>query len=382
MRKTILVAGALGIGMAFTTMADEVIDRSLITASASSAWNDRTADKLLDGQTSNLVASCEWLSQDQPGTVPTAVSNQWVRFDLGHVYTLTRLKIWNDNDWVPGVGDWTTRGAKSVLIQTSATLNGTYTTVPGITGWDVNGNLAPSPYEDPYVHPNVLVFPAGIKARYVRIFINSNYGISDIGTSDKMVGLAEVEFWHNDPPWMAVIPSSNITASASSEYDGTRTAAKLLDGYTDMDYHHEWLSAPQSGPQTPYVSNQWVRFDLGQAYTLLKMKIWNYNEWSGGDWTYRGVKGALIQTSDTLNGTYTTVPGITGWDLNGNLARSPYEDPYVHPNVLVFPDSVKARYVRILVKSNWDADTGPFVGLVEVEFWQIYPSPGTVFNVR
>jgi hypothetical protein len=54
----------------------------------------------------------------------------------------------------------------------------------------------------------------------------------------------------------------------------------------------------------------------------------------------------------------------------------------VHPNVLLFPDGVKARYVRIFVNSNWDSDTGPFVGLVEVEFSQVLPPRGTLISTH
>ena len=182
-----------------------------------------------------------------------------------------------------------------------------------------------------------------------------------------------------------VIDRTTISASASSEYDGTRTAAKLLDGYADKDYNHEWLSAFQSGTVPTAVSNQWARFDLGQVYTLSKMKIWNYNEWIADpwqDWTTRGVKSAAIQKSDSLDGTYTTISGITGWDGNGNLARSAYQDPYVDANVLVFPDGTQARYLRIFINSNWgdpevQSPSDKAVGLVEVEFWQV-PEPGVI----
>jgi len=383
MRKIILFAGALGIGMALTAMADEVIDTNSITASASSEYDGtRTAAKLLDGYADTDLTH-EWLSEEQSGTVPTAVSNQWVRFDLGRACDLSQMKIWNYNGWGPPYGDSTYRGVKSAHIQTSDELDGTYTTISGITGWDIGGNLAISPQVDPYIPPNILVFPEGTRTRFVRIFVNSNWGDPDGAQSgsEKMVGLVEVELWH-DPPRVEVIDRTTITASASSEYDTTRTAAKLLDGYTDTNYEHEWLSETLVGPQTPYASNQWVRFDLGKVYDLYEMQIWNYNEWDGGDWTDRGVKSAHIQTSDTLDGTYTTIPDMGGWDADGNLARSPYEDPYIHPNVLFFPEGIRARYVRIFINSNWALDTGPYVGLVEVAFWQLLPPRGTVIAIQ
>jgi len=128
------------------------------------------------------------------------------------------------------------------------------------------------------------------------------------------------------------------------------------------------------------VSNQWVRFDLGKVYTLNQMKIWNCN-----DWIVRGVKSAVIQTAGALEGPYTTVSGITGWDVNGNLARTPVEnDPDIdnHANILYFPEGIRARYVRILINSNWESDTGGFVGLVEVAFWQGLPQHGTLFYIQ
>ena len=97
-----------------------------------------------------------------------------------------------------------------------------------------------------------------------------------------------------------------------------------------------------------------LTFDVGKAYMIGSMRIWNYNEEKG--WNRRSVKEMDVLASEDGK-EYAKVGTFT-------LAKAPGEGDYAG-QLVPLPKEVKARYFRFDVKSDYGGDVP---GLSEVRF--------------
>jgi hypothetical protein len=148
-----------------------------ITASASSTASGYSAQNTVNGSglTGDLATTdtttTQWLSVVSPTTPP------WIEYDLGSVYKVAEMWVWNSNNSF----EWAINcGLKSVTIQYSA--NG--------TDWAKLGDyeFAQGTSAANYTHNTTVNF-TGVAARKVRITANSNFG-------GKQYGLSEVRFYY------------------------------------------------------------------------------------------------------------------------------------------------------------------------------------------
>lgn len=156
------------------------------SSSEISAPFDRIDDHLVDG--SGLVAGGHdgtpdgtmWLSE---GTCcgGTEDFDPWVQFDLGAVYTIESIHVWNYNEATGG--NLTERGVNAVSVQYGTT-TALGLTVPGIS----NFAQAPEPVTNDYAGEVFDSF-APFNARYIKFDIDSNYG-----DGNQFYGLSEVQF--------------------------------------------------------------------------------------------------------------------------------------------------------------------------------------------
>ena len=125
-----------------------------------------------------------------------------------------------------------------------------------------------------------------------------------------------------------------------------------------------WLSTNQAN-----VDGQYLQEYLGDAVKVSKVVIWNYNQFYNGlSYGNRGVQLADIQTSLDGSSWTTAAAGVT-------LTQAPGAGTYNTPDTVYLPGAPTAKYVRILVHSNFGSDTfGNFVGLSEVK---VYGDPAT-----
>ncbi len=119
-----------------------------------------------------------------------------IQFDLGGVYQLTNVHVWNLNFYAPYNG----RGAYQVTIRTST--NG--------SAWATEGTYAFAPASGLAGDPGFDINPAGWQAaRYVEFQILNNFGGPD---NAGHVGLSEVQF-------SAVFESTTPTRISRVSYD-------------------------------------------------------------------------------------------------------------------------------------------------------------------
>jgi len=158
------------------------VDGGTITARASSSMSGKGPENTVNGsgldETGLLHGTIGdgtmWLSSPA-GEQPT-----WIEYDLGKVYNLHEMWVWNSNE---GLETMIGIGFKEVLIEYSA--NGAEFVTLGTTH-----EFAQAPGEPDYEH-NTTVDMDGIAARYVKLTANSNwFGILE------QYSLSEVRFFY------------------------------------------------------------------------------------------------------------------------------------------------------------------------------------------
>ena len=155
---------------------------------------------------------------------------------------------------------------------------------------------------------------------------------------------------------------TGVTATASSSHaagtgpENTVNGSGLnADGSHSQQSTDMWLSsATDPGPW-------WIQYNLGQAYTLHEMRVWNSNQAIEPLLGF-GVNGVVVEYS--LDGeNWTTLEGVT----NFNQATG---QPDYQANTTVAFNSAIAQYVRITALSNFGGVI-PQVSLSEVQFSNI-----------
>jgi len=158
-----------------------------------------------------------------------------------------------------------------------------------------------------------------------------------------------------------------VSVTASSEIGGSfdRQDDYLIDGsglnangqHTTTVEGNMWLSSGTSFGGDDLDPN--VVFDLGAAYTVNELRVWNYNE-SPPNLTSRGVNAVTVQ--------YGTTPAL-GSSVSGitNFAQANAQGTYTGETFDLSSAPITARYVKFDIDSNHGGDNN-FYGLSEVQF--------------
>lgn len=182
-----------------------------------------------------------------------------------------------------------------------------------------------------------------------------------IDEANAVTGWYKGQIWSfTTEPLAYVVPTSSVTATASSQYDEIMTAQKTADGsglgaddLHSNDENNMWLS----GADDP---NPWIQYDFDDTYKLHQMWVWNFNQ-SFEDVVGFGLKDVTIQYSvDGID--WTAVESVT------ELPGADGVDGAAHDIEIDMAGAV-ARYVQITAGSNiggWNC-----YGLSEVRFFYI-----------
>jgi hypothetical protein len=171
------------------------------------------ASGLVGGQHTPAVEPNMWLST---GTAfGGADPDPFVIFDLGEVFTITSIRVWNYNESPPNL---TTRGVNAVSVEygTTAALG---SVLPGITSFRQADGLATYAGE---VFDSFVPFTA----QFVKFDINSNHG-----GDNNFYGLSEVQF-DGVPGGLGLSPSSFSTAATQGDPVGTLSTPAVNPGDT------------------------------------------------------------------------------------------------------------------------------------------------------
>ncbi|HXI53382.1 MAG TPA: lamin tail domain-containing protein, partial [Candidatus Saccharimonadales bacterium] len=193
------------------------------------------------------------------------------------------------------------------------------------------------------------------------------------GYSDASWSNAPALFWAGNGDVDGVPPElvTGVTAAASTEYVAgvdARQAINTVNGAGLTGNAHGitpggtmWLS--HGTAVAPFDLNPQITFDLGNAWPLRLMKVWNYNEFLPGrpDLLARGVASGNILAGLATNA---LSPLFTGQTFN--IAPGTVSDF----SQAIELGGVTARYVRLDQLTNFPGGDARFVGLSEVQFFR------------
>lgn len=147
---------------------------------------------------------------------------------------------------------------------------------------------------------------------------------------------------------------SQFTATIEDCSDGPIVAEACVAPDATI-WNNPWLSCQTTAnPNTSRGASHWIRYDLGAAYKLDKMHVWNVNKVGESD---KGLKEVVIDYS--LNGTTWTQLG------NFQFPQGTAEAIYAGFEGANF-NGISARYVLITAISNWGAASCS--GISDVKF--------------
>ena len=299
---------------------------------------------------SELPSGTMWLSAN--GDVAGAFE-----LDLGAVYAVNSIRVWNYNEGLAGRPDLLQRGVASANIDLGLTPSA-YTTQIGGQAFA----QAPGTNTD----FSQVINLSGAQTRFIRLDILGNHGDA------QFTGLSEIQvdgtLVSGQRPLAASISGVSSTIGApfnrlpehTVNYNGvfSRTHSVIPDA-------NMWLGG--EGDIAPTIT-----FDLGSAQPLANMVFWNYNEFLPGrpDLLQRGVRQADILLS------------------NDGVTFSPFANDVMFAiapgdNTTEFAETVNlsgasARFVRLAVDANHgDAS---YTGISEVQFFAI-PEPSTAWLI-
>jgi hypothetical protein len=275
--------------------------------------------------------------------------------DLGGVYSVTSIRVWNYNEFVSGRPDLLQRGVALANIDFGMSPD-SYTTVVANRAF----LQAPGTFSD----FSEVINLSGAPTRFVRLDILSNHG------DPQYTGLSEIQiegtFVSGQQPIRTTIATTSSTIGAP--YD--RGADHAIDRSGLFARTHSitpdgnmWLAAQFDVAPT-------ITFDLGSIQNLSSMLFWNYNEFLPGrtDLLTRGISQAdILLSNDGIS--------FTPFATDVAFAMAPGD------NTTDFAQTVNmagasARFVQIAVDANYG--NVEYTGLSEVQFFAI-PEPSSHF---
>lgn len=304
-----------------------------------------------------------WLTDNNPR------SSNWIQLDLGAIYPLGKMLVWNYNQ--PGT---TNKGVKNaqVLYSTDGLI---WTNLGGSGKTQQFAQASGSATEK----ANTTVDFSGVAARYVKIVPNETAGDGNWNAKGPTsFGLSQIRIYRYTSYITEMdqnVTALDVTAgSVNSTYTpaiNTVNNFGMSGSAGKTDVHNNavnsmWLTAVNPG------ANNWIKFDLGGTYPLSEMHVWNYNAFAGE----YGIKNAQVQYS--VDGTiWTTLGAYQFAKASGSRAQGPTD--LVGGGVVNF-NGASVRYVKIVPNSaasdgNWSKNA--IFGLSQVRF---YSAPGTIIE--
>ena len=225
-----------------------------------------------------------WLSSD------TGTGSAWIEYDLGNVYRLHELWVWNSNDALETVIGL---GFKDVTIEYS--VNGIDYMTLGTTH-----EFAQAPGEPDYAHNTTVNFDS-VAAQHVRLTANSNWGEGLLN----QYGLSEVRFfsipmraWKPGPDDQATDVALNvilgwIAGREAAEHNVYFSADEqsVIDGTALVDV----VSQASYGP---------LSLDLGSTYFWRVDEVNNAEAttiWQGDTWSFTTSENLVVDNFESYN---------------------------------------------------------------------------------
>jgi len=254
-----------------------------VTATASSASVNMGPEKTVDGSglSDGLHSSRDvdmWLSASGQ-TLPA-----WIQYDLGQVYKLLNMTVWNSNQKVESFIGF---GAKGVTIDYS--LDGAdWSTLSDV-------ELARASGADGYAGQTVDL--AGIEAKFVRLAVQSNWG-----GFIPQTGLSEVRFSYIP---VAARPLTPAVGAEGQPLDTTLVWRPGREAVSHDVFFSEDAQAVTDGtvPAQSVSTNEYQpdALEYGKTYYWKVNEIGAADSWEGDVWSFTTTEFSVVDDMESYN---------------------------------------------------------------------------------
>ncbi len=270
-------------------------------------------------------------------STPWACTDMFIQWDFGESKKITGIKYLTH-------GTYNLPGTSRFYVSTTGAFAGEETLVhtgsvvwPGDTMWS-----------------DVLEFSSPGVGRYLKIVIDNLTGGYGDGTARmKEIALMEVV----QPGAGAVIPITDGSVSAESEYNSNYLAIEAWDGITSATNTNRWLSANSMYSTSTGLPNSdptWYQWEFDEDQRVVKVKMW-------ASTTAINPRDVTFYTSST--------GAFAGEETDcGSASFEDYAGGWTIPAWVTTPTS--AKYFRMVIDSK-NASAPAYTGAAE---FQIYHS--------
>lgn len=279
-----------------------------VTATATTETSYRSASQIVDGsgltgnQHDTHPNGAMWSSGNSP--------IQSVVFDLGALYDIRQLKVWNYNEGgdFPNPGDACVKaGVKDVRVTYGTTLNGF--TLGGATGTVGSiTSFAKASGLNTYAGET---FNAPFQARYVKFDITSNHGHPVLNC----VGLSEVQFVGapagTDSPLQGAVIVAEDFSYANGGLNGQNGGTGFSGGWSSSTNVSDGVATGNSGSTRTFASS------LGTTGTIWVSFDWGYTSAPTENLSFGGLTFYSGTNERQLIGNVWPVSGHDKWGTNG-----------------------------------------------------------------
>ena len=287
----VILAVCVVLGMSSVAVCDR-IPVSSATASGEHYSGARGPGKLIDdsGMVGDLHGNFYedlWMSGSVVGSPVrggTVAGSHWVELDLGALYNISEMHIWNDNEQ-----NWASMGAKYVTIEystTGSTSPGDWTTIyDGIIPKAQANGTGPSAVDK-------IVDFGDVTARYVVVTVDMPPDHSYYPSATQ-IGIGEIRFFTDDDISAGTWRDAQFQTTLSNSLLEAKFQAGILYSVRDLVTSEILLSKDPAGlDPTPYLFGSTAVSLAGAAvsHTVLADSVETVLTWGGGtsltfDWS-------------------------------------------------------------------------------------------------
>ena len=270
------------------------------TVTAFPGWNT--------GQDGSLLVNGITSSENVAQTI-TGSGNHWIMVDLGAVYEISRIKLWNRNDTIENKNQ--AIGWKIQLIDEVGTI---VKDTPVVITAEDTYNFEFGPLYMGYITTSIKSNVTNIFVRQNKVLYSTDYGNNWTISANKIFDNVTNKISYGNNRWVAVGEDSNNTLSISDDGINWRGLGKIFSNYGKSVLYKNglWVAV---GSDIDGIKSVQFSTDNGLSWSNSNIKIFDY----GRDVSYWEDKWVVCGSTDKV---HFSVDGISWGDTSNTTSTT------------------------------------------------------------